>query len=836
MQQWKSEFYHSQSEFTPIPFWFWNDQLDRDEITRQIYDFKAKGVDGFVIHPRIGIPESLVYLSEEFLDYVEHAVQIAEELDMIVYLYDEAMYPSGSANGRVVAQNPDFASKGLKVIERSCSSIDDAPRMTGDLAQALALQQEDEIISVQAVQKTAEDAINLHTVKLLSSQDGKMEELPKEAGWHLLVFVMTPSQGVIRGIHFGQEDKEKGAPRSADLLNPDAVQSFIALTHEVYRKRLHNYFGKTIQAMFTDEPNILGRWPQEELMPWTRDFLDWYVGQGNDETHLSALWYDAGIQTEELRRSFQHAVKKRLESTYYQPISSWCEKYGLALTGHPSESGDIGLQHSFHIPGQDLVWRWVAPEDDKGLIGAETTLAKCSSDAARHRGRRKNANECFGASGKDRIGWHFTADDMKWYMDWLFVRGVNLLIPHAFYYSVEGERKHERPPDVGPNNIWWPHYSLFAEYVKRMSWIMTDSYNCAGIAVLCGPDQLPWQAAQTLYQHQMEFNYLEESLIAMNCTVNEAGKLDIEKQSYEVVLMDSPVKLSEASVAKLQQFSAAGGTILARQKSAIAMKGLQPLTFASEEELLRKLQQLSVRDIFVEPQAKDLRISHVKKGDQHYYVLVNEGEQTLSGKLSFNQMGRIAKLDPWKVTIDTVACRLTDDRRLEVQYELPRRESLVYCIDEAEVPLINVKKERNVTERMLHINEAWNVLPPSQNRFNIQHLTTWTDWVGMEEFTGTCRYETVFQIKNRHDMRRIVLDLGTVHDIAKLYINHREIGVKMWGPYAFEIFNYVNEGHNVLTVEVTNSLANRYNQADLPSGMLGPVTLKVEMYKRGGRP
>ena len=42
-----------------------------------------------------------------------------------------------------------------------------------------------------------------------------------------------------------------------------------------------------------------------------------------------------------------------------------------------------------------------------------------------------------------------TASDMKWYIDWLGLRGVNLFIPHAFYYSVTGERKEERPPDVG---------------------------------------------------------------------------------------------------------------------------------------------------------------------------------------------------------------------------------------------------------------------------------------------------------------------------------------------------------------------------------------------------
>ncbi len=41
-------------EFSVLPFWFWNDELDADEIRRQIGDFGAHGVYGFVIHPCLG--------------------------------------------------------------------------------------------------------------------------------------------------------------------------------------------------------------------------------------------------------------------------------------------------------------------------------------------------------------------------------------------------------------------------------------------------------------------------------------------------------------------------------------------------------------------------------------------------------------------------------------------------------------------------------------------------------------------------------------------------------------------------------------------------------------
>ena len=44
--------------------------------------------------------------------------------------------------------------------------------------------------------------------------------------------------GTIRGIHFGEDDGEAGAPKSADILNPDAVDEFIRLTHDRYYENL----------------------------------------------------------------------------------------------------------------------------------------------------------------------------------------------------------------------------------------------------------------------------------------------------------------------------------------------------------------------------------------------------------------------------------------------------------------------------------------------------------------------------------------------------------------------------------------------------------------------
>lgn len=95
----KQDFLYPSKEFSPYPFWFWNDELSEEELERQMREFKAKGVDGFVIHPRLGLPESIGYLTETYFHYVRFAVEKARELDMKVVLYDEGMYPSGSCHG-----------------------------------------------------------------------------------------------------------------------------------------------------------------------------------------------------------------------------------------------------------------------------------------------------------------------------------------------------------------------------------------------------------------------------------------------------------------------------------------------------------------------------------------------------------------------------------------------------------------------------------------------------------------------------------------------------------------------------------------------------------------
>ena len=112
-----AEFKNPPHEFSVMPFWFWNDDLKDDELLRQIADFEAHGVHGFVIHPRIGLPRDLGWLSPRMIRCMRVAIEEAARRGMFVVLYDEGMYPSGSSSGQVVARNPQHAARGLAKID-----------------------------------------------------------------------------------------------------------------------------------------------------------------------------------------------------------------------------------------------------------------------------------------------------------------------------------------------------------------------------------------------------------------------------------------------------------------------------------------------------------------------------------------------------------------------------------------------------------------------------------------------------------------------------------------------------------------------------------------------
>ncbi len=300
------------------------------------------------------------------------------------------------------------------------------------------------------------------------------------------------------------------------------------------------------------------------------------------------------------------------------------------------------LLRYFHIPGQDLVWRWVLP-GPTALEGAESTQGKCSASAALHLGRRRNTNECFGAYGHE-----FTWEEMKWLVDWCFVRGVNQLTPHAFYYSVRGPRRDERPPQVGPHSPWWDTYKAFADYCRRLSWLNTDSTHICHVAILTESAGLPWPAAKICFERQRDFNYLELRHLWEDANVSDGG-VRIAGMHYRAIIVDGLGAVPDEATGALNRLNDAGRLIAWGDKeiAGLANPVCRPTT---PDALVEAIDRLTSPDLTVSSDVPDLRYRHVTKDDVHYYMLWNEGTVPLQTQITVATLGSAWWVDPYAGT------------------------------------------------------------------------------------------------------------------------------------------------------------------------------------------
>ena len=113
-----------------------------------------------------------------------------------------------------------------------------------------------------------------------------------------------------------------------DLMNHEAVEYFISLTHEEYYKRFGNYFGTVIKGIFTDEPSI-GYCSQNGYLPY-------YDGMETDYQRAYGKEFFRDLHTlgGEFCENTMKLASARFKEAYIDKISNWCKSHGILMTGH----------------------------------------------------------------------------------------------------------------------------------------------------------------------------------------------------------------------------------------------------------------------------------------------------------------------------------------------------------------------------------------------------------------------------------------------------------------------------------------------------------------------
>lgn len=552
------------------PFWFWNGDMRKEEIVSQIKEMKAKGIPGFMIHPRQGM--EVPYMSEAFFDRVRAAVQAAKENDMEVWLYDEYPYPSGICGGEVILDHPEFLNKSLEkrveVTEGGREIKLFAPWGKVLLARAYRMKDGayhlDDFIDLQDYVGTGYQqevfqysGLTQYNKKRYFTGDPVkfLDWTAPEGTWKIYLVTEVVTK------HF------KYFENFIDTLNPDATRYFIELTHERYKREIGEEFGKTVKGIFTDE---ITAFPDSQ--PWSPLLPGEVLKRHGIDliSSLPALWDDLGEVSARVRYAYWNTAADCFIEAYDKQVHDWCKENGILYIGEKPILRSKQLKY-FDVPGIDAGHQKVGAVPDM-IIGKYRANGKMVASAAHF--YDKPAALCeVGHS----IGWGMTMQDMKWMFDFLGVLGIDYYVIHGFFYTADGLKKHDAPPSGFYQMPWWEDASVITKYAHELGeFLQTTKRQVKLLAI--DPVTSAWTSdrrmktrlkddfakLQTqLMFHGLDYYIIDPELFAEGEVVSENGKTEfrIHGEAYEVLVLPPVKNLERKACEKLLEFARKGGKI-----------------------------------------------------------------------------------------------------------------------------------------------------------------------------------------------------------------------------------------------------------------------------------
>lgn len=576
---------HPPRDCSQAPFWFWNGPLDADELAGQLRAMAAQGVHAAMPHPRFGM-DRRDYLEAPFWKAMQAVLDQAEKAGGRILLYDEYNWPSGGAGGRVTDGHPEFYPHALDYEVREAEGT---VRLAVESLAASEPESATPLAIVAAFRVPADCPLQ---VRDLSAAHHEATGLPARpwgrvsAGGRRLCGRLPPGRHrllvffVVRTSNPSPLDSGSGS--FVDYMNPRATRRFIALTHGQYARRFRRHFGTTIPCIFTDEPQAMAGGP----FPWTGDFRrEFRRRRGYDLLrHLVALVDDRGRDGWRHRLAYWQTVAELIEERFFAPLSRWCRRHGIALTGHifeeyvdcwPSAPHMMNWLRQFHWPGIDALGERIAP-----------TGAKIAASVAHLESKPHFLCEALGLAR----GWNATPGMAKRGYNYLALMGVDTLVPHAFFQTVENPRV-ECPPSFFLPSPYWKYYRAVAAMTDRLCAFNRFGRHVAPAAVYYPIESLwadgtggkgqgvrPWERRNNgnvwAQRTAAAFDAAVTALSAgeWDCDVVDAaalakaralpgGRLRIGPESFECLILPAVRTLPLSAWKRILEFVRAGGTL-----------------------------------------------------------------------------------------------------------------------------------------------------------------------------------------------------------------------------------------------------------------------------------
>ncbi len=707
------EFVDPPKKYRPSPFWSWNYRMEPAEIENRIRDMKQKGFGGFFMHSRTGLRTK--YMDDDWMRAVRRGVEVAREVKMESWLYDEDRWPSGSCGGKTTYASDENLAMAI-------TWMDDVTKLDeNDLKNVL-----------------------VYTRAVAGKTPEVLMEKPADMTGVGAFYTRRYSRG-----HFWFNGENY-----ADLLNPGTVQDFIENTYERYSKLFRYDFGEYMPGIFTDEPNVNRtiKWFDKDdhrpfSFPWTPGFAEFFekLHGYSPVEQLPHLLSDSD-EGFKFRHDFWRAVNERFIESYTIPISKWCSEQEFLLTGHylyeddfysMITSGGAVMPHYEYmdVPGIDHLAR---------NINHPWTIKQVSS-VANQMGKKRVICELFGASGHS-----MSFEDMKWIADFNCVLGVSFLCPHLVQYSMTGERKRDFPPTFSYHQPYWDHIRVINDYLARVPWTAGQGIGTADILVMTpvnsaygAYDIISGDGGELLKSIENSYHAIVEEFLAEHITFDLGDERILERHGkvsdktisvgnagYSCVVLPRSLTWLSTTLDLLESFDGpvivmgdAPGRVdgatddrmagFLRRKNVTVIPDDPPQAVKAVTEIVEPDVSVTLAD---GSQARSILVNHRIEAAAHLVFLANtERSRGFDITVTVNAIGGVVELDPVTGRAYRYASETIDGRTV-IGTKIHAAGSRIFLIDQTQTSVS--KAEHDVSEEVLSIEG-----PYSFNRIHENILT-----------------------------------------------------------------------------------------------------------------
>lgn len=556
------EFAHPGKEYRGAPFWALNCRLDKETADFQIKVFDEMGMGGYNLHPRTGL--STPYMGEEYMDFIRHAVAEGKKRGMYSWLYDEDRYPSGAAGG-MVTEDLRFRARCLLLTQERQENFCSCRR---EFDQRIA-----------AGEKPAGYYLTSYEIIL---ENGYLKS------YRRVLKGSVSEEGQIRDayVRLAAESPWYNDQTYVDTMNRQATKRFIELTHEKYYAALGDDFGTWIPAIFTDEPQVSGKYAltfadsaEDATISYTDDMDETYrerYGVSLLDILPEILWELPNGTVSVHRYHYHDHVAERFASAFSDTLSEWCKAHGIALTGHFMSERTLYSQTLALGEAMRCYRNMQIPGMDNLTDAKEFTTAKQAVSVARQKGRDGVLSEIYGATH-----WDFDFIGHKLQGDWQAALGVTVRVHHLAFLSMAGEAKRDWPASISFQSPWYQKYSYIEDHFARVNTALTRGKALSRLGVIhpiesfwisYGPcdqtqalrdrlDERFVNLADWLLYGLVDFDYISESMFPELC-----GKADFPiragEMRYEAILVPSLRTIRSTTLERLEDFAAQGGKVI----------------------------------------------------------------------------------------------------------------------------------------------------------------------------------------------------------------------------------------------------------------------------------